>query len=172
MEGGLLKSVQILPKQSNWKSKGISTEMVCMQRVIQIVGVWLVEENTSPTPRKVQEKIQEAVGSSEEPTRTVFHCYMTNHHKLSGLKQHVLISSQLCMLEVQHGTALFSAQGLSRLCSHIWSLGSYSTFVRSRIPFLAVVRLRSPFPSMWPTLLTTWHFFKPSKRASATTYLS
>lgn len=65
------------------------------------------------------------------PLVLVFYCYMTNYHKISGLMQCPLISSQFCRPEVHHTMAGFCAQGAckveikmsARLNSHLQAPG-------------------------------------------------
>lgn len=117
-------------------------------------GEWPVEENASPTPRKVHEKVPSG-GALRNPHRSVFHGCITNNHRLRDVK-HPLISSQCCQVQVQHGTAGFSAQPLVRLCCQVepgilchihpswgWNSASYDG------------RTGVPFPSAWPTPLKT-----------------
>ena len=65
-----------------------------------------------------------------------FLLFMMNYHKLSGLKQHPYISSQLSRSEVWHGVAGFSAQDSIKLeFSVLTGLSSLLSLISSKVDF-------------------------------------
>lgn len=82
---------------------------------------------------------------------SVFYCNVTNYHKLSGLKQHPFVISQLRWVRSPGVRWLGPLIGVSPGCSWgashavvlIWSSGSSSKFTVGRTQFHGLVGLRA-----------------------------
>lgn len=71
--------------------------------------------------------------------RLVFYTCITNDYKLSGLKQHPLISSQVYRSEVQAGLAGSSAKALTKLKLWCWAVSYLETLGKSASKLTEVV---------------------------------
>lgn len=150
-----LKSVQILPKQSNCKR--IPTERDCVPTNSR--GVASEGKVHARTKTKCMRRF--CVCDSEERRSNT--CTWLHNRSAQTWWLKATTTDYHSSVGWKPGTAAFSAQG-DALAN--WGLGSSSPFIPGTgiIQFLAVVRSGSPFPSTWPALLTTWQLGLPGQQ--------